>query len=106
MSIRVRGASDGDIDHVVRALERHQAQHPHAEIEVYRQNSVSIRLRIVNPEFSGVNRAERHDIIWRVLEGLPEEVQSQLSLLLPLTPEETSTSVANFEFDNPIPSSL
>jgi stress-induced morphogen len=76
------------------------------EIEVYRQNSVSLRVRIVDPDFAGVSRADRHEIVWRYLEKLPESVQSQVSLLLALTPDETKVSFANYEFDHPIPSSL
>ncbi len=106
MSVSLRGKNDNSIGQVLQALGKYGAQHPDAQIEAYRQNSVSIRVRIVDPDFAGIGRAERHEIIWRLLEGLPEEVQSQISLLLPLTPEETKLSFANFEFDNPIPSSL
>ena len=106
MSIAVRGKGDPFTDQVLDALGDYQEQHPGAEIEAYRQNSVSIRVRIVDPDFSGISRADRHEIIWHFLEKLPEDVQSQVSLLLPLTPEETATSLANFEFENPIPSSL
>jgi hypothetical protein len=81
-------------------------QHPRAQIEAYRQNSVSIRVRIIDPDFAGISRAERHEIVWRFLETLSDDVQSQMSLLILLTPEELPTSIANLEFDNPIPSSL
>jgi stress-induced morphogen len=106
MSIAVRGTGDSFTDQVLDALGNYESLHPGAEIEVYRRNSVSIRVRIVDPEFLGISRSERHEIVWRFLEKLPEEVQSQVSLLLLLTPEETKTSFANLEFDNPIPSSL
>jgi stress-induced morphogen len=106
MKIRIRGQSDSSLDRVVAALSKYQDQHPDAEIEVYRQNSVSLRVRIVDPDFSGISRADRHDIVWGVLEELPEEIQSQVSLLLLLTPEEIGKSFANTEFENPIPSSL
>jgi stress-induced morphogen len=106
MPIAVRGKGDSFTDQVVDALESYESQHPGAEIEAYRRNSVSIRVRIVDPDFSGISRAERHEIVWRFLEKLPEEVQSQVSLLLLLTPEETKSSIANSEFENPIPSSL
>src|SRR4051812_17110519 len=106
MSMTVRGVNDSIIGQVLGALRTYEGQHPDARIEAYRQNSVSIRVRIIDPDFSGVSRAERHDIVWRFLEELPEDVQSQLSLLLLLTPDETQMSIANFEFDHPIPSSL
>lgn len=37
---------------------------------------------------------------------LSEDQQSEISLLLLLTPEEAEISFANDEFDNPIPSQL
>jgi hypothetical protein len=91
---------------VLQALRDYENQHPDAQIEAYRQNSVSIRVRIIDPDFAGISRAERHEIVWRFLEPLPDDVQSQMSLLILLTPEELPTSIANLEFDNPIPSSL
>ena len=36
---------------------------------------------------------------------LPDEVQSDLSTVILLTPEETGMSFANFEFEDPVPSS-
>ncbi len=106
MPISVRGPRDDAIDQVVRALGTYAEQHPGARIETYRQNSVSIRVRIIDPDFAGISRADRHELIWSFLEALPEDVQSQVSLLLPLTPDETATSFASFEFDHPIPSGL
>ena len=107
MPVSIRGRSDWGIEQVVAALGDHELQHPGARIEVYRQNSVSIRVRIVDPDLDGISRADRHEIVWRFLETLPEQVQSEMSLLLALTPEETKTSFANMEFESiPIPSSL
>ena len=83
-----------------------RSAHPQAEIEVYRYNSVSVRIRIINPEFEGVRRAAREDEPWRFLNELPEEVVAEISLLLLFTPEEAKQSFANMEFDNPIPSKL
>jgi hypothetical protein len=105
MPITLRGASDDSIDQVLRGLGGYEAQHPNAQIEVYRRSSVSIRVRIVDPDFAGISRSDRHEIVWRFLEPLPEDVQSQVSLLILLTPEETATSLANFEFEHPVPSS-
>jgi stress-induced morphogen len=106
MPVSIRGTGDRSIDSVADALSKYEQQHPAARIDVYRQNSVSIRVRIVDQDFDGTSRADRHEIVWRFLAGLPEKVQSQVSLLLTLTPKEIKTSFANLEFDNPIPSSL
>jgi len=106
MPIAIRGTSDSSIEQVARALSRYELLHREAQIEVYRQNSESIRVRIIDPDFAETSRADRHEIVWRFFEDLPERVQSQVSLLIALTPEETDSSLANFEFDNPIPSGL
>jgi|SRR5581483_7122979 len=106
MSAKTRGNTDGCLKAVMKALEKYGQQHPKASIEGYRQNSVSLRIRIVDPDFSRLSRADRHEEVWRLLEPLPEEIQSQVSTILLLTPEEQKKSFANLEFDDPIPSKL
>jgi hypothetical protein len=91
---------------IVEALKRYDNGHPRAATEVYRQNSVSVRIRVINPDFANLTRAQREEELWKVLNQLPEEVAAEVSLLLLLTPEEAKKSFANFEFDNPIPSKL
>lgn len=97
---------DEVLNQIVQALKKYNAAHPRAKIEVYRQNSVSVRVRVIASEFKGTSRAEREDDLWRVLDELPEEVVAEISLLLMFTPDEAKTSFANLEFDNPIPSPL
>ena len=63
-------------------------------------------MRIVDQDFAETSRADRHELVWRFLEGSPERIQGQVSLLRALTTAETTASFANFEFDHPIPSSL
>jgi len=101
-----QGEVDSSEEQVRQALISYQNQHLGALIHVKRQNSVSIRIRVIDRDFAGISRAERHEIVWHFLEALPEDVQSQVSLLIPLTPDETSTSLANLEFENPTPSRL
>jgi stress-induced morphogen len=104
MSISIRGRKDEILSQVAEALEPYQEQHPQAEIVLYRQNSVSIRVRVVDPDFRGMTKQRRHTRAWRFLGTLAEETQSDISLLLLLTPDEVAKSLANFEFDDPIPS--
>lgn len=80
--------------------------HSRAQVSVYRYNPVSIRIRVVDPDFHGVNHATREDIIWKVLEQLPEDIISDISVCLLITPEEQAESLMNFEFDHPSPSIL
>ena len=104
--IEIRGQSDPSIEAIAAALASYGNAHADAEVVLYRQNSVSVRIRIIDPDFAGIAKADRHETVWAYLNGLPDHVQSQVTLLLLLTPEETAMSFANVEFDNPIPSSL
>jgi hypothetical protein len=97
---------DDDVQAVLALLNEYKASHPGSKVKSYRQNSASIRIRIIDPGFAGEDRATRDDLIWKILEGLPERIQSQITVLLLLTPEETKTSFANMDFEKPIPSGL
>lgn len=102
----IRGTSDPCLENLADALAHYAAQHGNAEIVVYRHNSVSVRIRIVDPDFDGISKAERHDLVWDFVKDLPEAQQSEISLLLLFTPDEVERSFANDEFDHPIPSPL
>ncbi len=105
MAIHIpRGNSDGIIDQIIAVLDSYEADHTRAEINLYRQNSVSVRVRIVDPDFAGQGKPQRSQQVWRYLDRLPEDVQSDISTVLLLTPDETKASFANLEFDDPIPS--
>ncbi len=102
----VRGNSDAVIDEIVAALDRYEVDHPTASIDLYRQNSVSVRVRIIDPTFQGMGRTQRSQLVWQYLSQLSDEVQSDISTVLPLSPDEAKMSFASFEFDDPIPSKL
>jgi stress-induced morphogen len=107
MGIRlIRGDTDQIIERITQAFETYLKDHPGADIALYRQNSVSVRVRIVDAVFGGKSRPERSDMVWKYLEGLCEDDQSEISSLILLAPDETEKSFANFEFENPIPSGL
>jgi hypothetical protein len=91
---------------IIEVLKQYDAAHAQAEIEVYRQNSVSVRIRVIDPDFEGKSRTQREDELWSLLGQLPEETVAEISLLLLFTPEEAEKSFANLEFENPIPSRL
>ena len=84
-------------------LQEYERMHPQAQIEGRRHNPVSIRLRIVDPDFQGMSRLKREPTIWKLLQRLPEEVFVDITMLLLLTPEEAARSLASQEFDDPIP---
>lgn len=107
MSVRIHhGPSDDVVDAIVAVLTPYAADHPAARIDVYRQNSVSIRVRVVDPDLADLARPDRHDELWRYLDPLPEDVQAEISMLLLLSPLEVHESFANVEFEDPLPSRL
>ena len=107
MAINIpRGKSDEVIDRIIGALRPYEADHPQARIDLYRQNSVSVRVRIVDPDFAGQGKPQRSLQAWSYLEKLPEVEQGDISTVILLTPDETEMSFANLEFDDPIPSKL
>jgi hypothetical protein len=107
MAVKLRTKRpDPVLRQIIEVLKEYDARHPRAEVEAYRHNSVSVRIRVIDPDFRGKSRAEREDELWAALEHLPEEVVAEISLLLLLAPEEVKRSFANFEFDNPVPSQL
>lgn len=102
MGVIVRGESDEITDAFATILDLYRAKHPRAKIECYRSDPASIRVRIIDPSFEGVDRVTRHEDVWRWLDKLPEPTQSHLSWLILVTPEEAKTSFASHEFDKPL----
>jgi hypothetical protein len=80
------------------------AKHPAATIRVYRYNPVSIRVRIVDPDFEGKMIHERESEVWTILKKLPKQVFLDISVLLLITPEEKGGSIMSHEFEDPLPS--
>jgi stress-induced morphogen len=97
---------DPRVQRVLDALRQYEQAHPHAEIVVRRQNPVSIRIRIIDPDFKRQDKIEREKEVWRILDTLSDELPADISMLLLLTPEEAPNSFANMEFEHPIPSLL
>ncbi|MFZ5832201.1 MAG: hypothetical protein ACOY3P_19120 [Planctomycetota bacterium] len=106
MAQDIRGRPDPVLMALVDALRPYEVEHPEAEITAYRQNSVSVRVRIVDPAFEGTPTNEREDAIWQYFAKLPDETQNDLTMLLLLTPDEARQSYANMEFEDPVESML
>jgi hypothetical protein len=101
MTITIRGTSDDNLLLIKTALQAFEEQHPDARIELYRQNSIAVRIRVIDPSFARVEKSDRHEKVWEHLEKLPEEVQSDISMVVLLAPDEAKLSLANLEFENP-----
>jgi hypothetical protein len=98
--------SDNVLRQISDALARYETDHPGARGSLYRQNSVSIRIRIIDPSFLKLSRVERDEGVWPYLESLSDDVQSEITVLLLLTPVESETSFANLDFDRPLKAAL
>ena len=75
-------------------------------VEAYRYNPASIRVRIIDDRFRGKSNPERDDMVWPLLEQLPQEIQEDVTILLLLTEEEKEYRMMNVEFEHPTPSML
>ncbi len=95
---------DSQVRQILDLFIAYECTHPNARIEGRRHSEVSIRLRIIDPDFQGKDRVDREPEIWQLLTSLPEEVFTNITMVLLLTPEEAEQSFASQEFDQPIPS--
>lgn len=75
------------------------SQHRRARVDVKRYNSACVRLRVIDPDFKAQGELERDDTIWNILRTLPEEISTEVSLMVLLTPKEAKTSFLNVEFE-------
>lgn len=90
-----------------RMVEEHlRSRLPAARVDVYRQNSASIRVRIIDGNFTGQSRIDREEKVLPYLRELSEDTRSDITVLLLLGPEEQDRPPMNVEFEHPVPSSL
>jgi hypothetical protein len=97
---------DEQVQQMRDVLAEYELLYPQAQIEGRRHSFVSIRLRIIDPDFHGRDRLDREPEIWKLLQKLPEKVFVKITMLLLLTPEEAEKSFASHEFDHPMSSRL
>ncbi len=105
VTYRVR-TPDPAISKIGALLDVYEREHASSQTEIYRVNAVSIRIRVIDPRFHGVDRVDREEDIWKRLGELEEEALSDVTMVLVLTPDEVKDSFASYEFDHPLPSRL
>ena len=83
------------------------------QVDAYRYNSASIRVRVIDPRFDGLPIEKRDAMVEPVLEQLPERTQADIMTLLTFAPAELQQTpktfrqyLLNVEFDDPSPSVL
>lgn len=87
------------------------------QVDAYRYNPGSIRVRVIDPRFANLPEDERADLVEPHLKRVPEDIRRKIIMLLAFAPEElefqshpTTTNwkylFLNEEFENPSPSLL
>ena len=102
MGVTFRGPVDPVMEGIAGAIRTYTDAHPAAVADIYRYSNVSVRVRVVDPDFCGKSRSERHRIVWPLLYALDGEILADLAILLLLTPDEKASSIGNIDFENPI----
>ena len=75
-----------------------------SDVEAYRYNSASIRVRIIDERFNNKSLTTREKMVLPIIRQLPEETQADITVLLLIPPEEATVSMMNTEFEHPSPS--
>jgi stress-induced morphogen len=89
------------------ALDQYEHDFPGSEASLYRQNSGSIRVRVVDDRFGGMSEANRDDAVVSYLaQRLPEDTLQEISILVLLPRRDLASSFMNLEFNDPTPSRL
>jgi hypothetical protein len=83
------------------------------QVDAYRYNSASIRVRVIDRRFEGMSREGRDTLVEEYLDKLPLETQQDIVILFTLAPSELARTPATFrefmlntEFDDPSPTML
>lgn len=83
------------------------------QVDAYRYNSASIRLRVIDMKFEGLSRTKRDTRVERWIEKLPPETQRDIVTLFTFAPSELTDPrfhlrelMQNTEFEAPSPSTL
>lgn len=83
------------------------------QVDAYRYNSASLRVRVIDQRFESLPREERDKIVEPFIDKLPPSTQSDIVTLVLLSPSEYEQpdetfreSSLNIEFENPSPSML
>jgi hypothetical protein len=83
------------------------------QVDAYRYNSASIRIRVIDQRFEGLSPDQRDAMVEPQLEQLPERTQADIMTLFTFAPSELQQTpktfrefMKNSEFDDPSPSML
>lgn len=96
---------DSQVQQVLDVLAEYERDHPDALIEARRTGYDFIHVRIIDPNFERIERSKlRKDTIWPLFyEKLPDEIISDITRVILVTPEEAPHNGSSIEFDDPLP---
>jgi stress-induced morphogen len=101
----VKGPTDPVLDALAKALGEYEKHFPGSEATLYRQNPGAVSVRIIDERFAGMPKSRRHDDVWQFLsQHLAEDAMAEVYALLLLPKAELGSSLANLEFEDPLPS--
>lgn len=107
MATILRGKQDKAIEALRSALDEYEASHLGSQASLYRQNPGSIRVRIIDDRLAGTSLSRRHDELWDFLSSrVGDDVMSEISVLLGFSRSELERSLANQDYEDPLPSGL
>ncbi len=90
-------------------IEKHLSPH-FEQVDSYRYNSASIRVRVIDSKFKGVSDDRRDRMVDKYLKDLPENIRGDIMVLLTLAPGEenelSGRALVNQEFEKPSRSTL
>lgn len=72
-----------------------------AKVDAYRHGAYSIRLRVIDPAFHNKSVTERDQMTTSLFDGLAQEIDRDVSLVLLLSPQEAKEHFMNEEFEHP-----
>ena len=102
MSVEIRGEVDAGLEAIASALGAYEKDHQAAKITLYRNSRFSVRIRIIDPDFTGMRRVDRSDRVWDYLARLSEDDQADIHQFVVIAPREVEKSLGNFVFENPV----
>ena len=69
----------------------------------YRYSPGVLRVRIIDPRFTGLSRSDRRNLVMPSIRSLPEDAQLDITMLVLITEDELSSSGVNLEYEQPSP---
>jgi hypothetical protein len=89
---------DSEVEQIQNAL---AARFGADAVTVRRYNPAAIRVRVIDARFGGKSIPQREKIALPVIRRLPDSIQSDITVLLLLAPDEQADSLMNLEFERP-----